>query len=209
MPTNYASEIAKFWQNVVGGAGIERAVRVQRAATAEGPRTIVSVEHWLPHLPFAHRGAARWRITTERHELDPRHFKGSVRKQVRRQLKKKRGRVLFCVDQRRDEVLAVVGFHVDPLASAPIIVTVVGYRIDSDSDITNRSIACAGWLLAYLHVVAQKERRPAELGYEANSQAEVDEVEPIGFRHAGPPAGFRPLGRYYLSVAPQRPPRSG
>lgn len=199
MARNYWSEIVVFWRNVVNGRGLAAAVRVHHSAPG---LTQVRITDRLPRSPFR-PGPPHWMVTTRPQRLRTTHFHDSApRERVTRAAHKPRGRAVYCVTTPEGQVWAGVSFHLDPARNVPVLVTAVALRTDGDADVAALSRMCAGWLLAYLHEVGTQDGRPPGLCYEAKSEAELQEMAGLGFRLATPPAGFSPLGRFYLEAPP-------
>ena len=202
MPRNVRSDLGRFLRYLKARGKISRAVRVKSPVEDGTRHTSVRIDDRVPGPPFL-GGKARWGVTTVAQFLRATHFANVLpRSEVQVAARKKRGRAVFCVDVRTDEVLAALAFHVDPLRRAPITVTAIAYRTDPDPMAARDTVLCASLLLPYLIEVARQDKRPLEIAFEANSPADVAEAAQIGFRPGAPPPGYTPKSPYYLVWRP-------
>jgi hypothetical protein len=193
MPRNVASHIVVFWRNYVHPRGLAAAVKVK----ANG-ETIVKIEDSIPPTPFRRRGRG-WRITSVTQFLRSDHFpEDTPRKGVLHNDEKARGRTLYCVSQidthspaepRRGQVAAALSFHVDDRKQAPLLITNLAIRGDSD-EARALSRAAAAWMLAYLIEASVQLNRGDEIGVEIATQPNSDDFSEIGFRATPTPKNY-------------------
>lgn len=197
MPANVSSLIKLFLRRVLTPEALEAAVAVTHPRRDE---TTISIEMPVPWPPFARRGHG-CRITTTPLALRIDHFpQNAARRGVSLNKEKKRGRVLYCQQLRepsskhpdapkRGQVLAALSFHIDKDARAPVVVTHLAIRGDSDKA-RALSLAAAGWMMFFLLEVARQEGRPDEVGVQIAKQPNPDDFDAIGFRPAPAPATY-------------------
>jgi hypothetical protein len=197
LPANVRSLIKLFFLRVFTPEALAAAVTVEHPAPGE---TKVTIDMPLPWPPFVKKGHG-YRITSKSLALRSDHFpQGAARDGVTHNKEKKRGRILNCQQLRepqskradapkRDQVLAGLSFHIDPKAAAPVIVTHLAIRGDSD-EARAMSLAAAGWMMFFLLEVARQEGRPDEVGVEIGKQPNPDDFSEIGFRPRATPAMY-------------------
>lgn len=149
-----------MWRRVVAG-GYLPGIRVQPPGRGES-ETNVSVELTVPHLRL--RGSPRYRLTTKPMPLDRQGFPSTaLRDAISHDASKHRGRALFCWDYRRRLCLAALSFHLDPLPSAPLLITDIAPREDA----LNALSIFAVWMLfdiAQDIALLEPGRNDAEIG---------------------------------------------
>ena len=189
---NIRSEVVAFFRRYVYPRGIAGSVHVTYDTTG---KTIVRIEDAIPRPPFR-PGAKCWRVTTVGTVLLSKYFGDEAsRERINKNRNKARGRVVYCIDDRRLPLVAV-SFHVDPRRTVPLLLTAVALRTDTDQAAAI-SEAAAGWVLAYLLEVARQDGRPHELAVELTRAQRADVFEAIGFRRAPPPLGYTPRAPDY------------
>jgi hypothetical protein len=194
VPANISSLIKLFARRVLTPQALAVAVTVSHPRPDE---TTVSIEMPVPWQPFIKRGRGH-RITSKSLALRSDHFpEEASRRGVTLNKEKKRGRIVNCQQLRdpqskhpdapkRNQVLAGLSFHIDIKPGAPIIVTHLAIRGDSD-EARALSLAAAGWMMFFLLEVARQDGRPDEVGVEINKHPNKHDFREIGFRPATTP----------------------
>ena len=134
-------------------ADIQAAARINKADTAYGERTIVRIDHRIPE-PGQGKHAA-FRITTKEQFLPRAHFDRSVREVVNRAAVE-RGRRIYAIELRSQQVMAVLSYHLHDSPSRPLLITALGTRADADAtpDLHARSLALVWLLKQYAHAIS-------------------------------------------------------
>jgi hypothetical protein len=201
---NVRSEIHAFFRRYVAPGGLVGAVRV----THRDGETYVDIDDDVPRLPFNRRRPG-WRATTASVLLRSDQFpETTATRGIHFNDDKDRGRTLYLLHrpqgERKDrsyrgQIVAALSFHIDKDSNAPLLVTNLAIRGDSDEHAA-LSRAAAGWLMAYLLEVARQDGRPNEVGVEIDTQPNEDDFVAIGFRPASTPAAY--TARYWAFRAP-------
>jgi hypothetical protein len=191
---NVRSEIHAFFRRYVAPSGLAGAVRV----TQRDRETYVDVDDDVPRLPFNRRRPG-WKASTASVLLRSDQFpERTATRGIHFNDGKDRGRTLYLrhnpQGERRErsyrgQIVAALSFHIDEDSNAPVLVTNLAIRGDSDEH-TALSRAAGGWLMAYLLEVARQDGRPNEVGVEINTQPNKHDFVAIGFRPAPTPAAY-------------------
>jgi hypothetical protein len=185
-------------------AGIPAAVKIKTTDTAYGERTVVRIDHRLPE--HGQGGHAVFRVTTREQFLPRAHFDRSVRETVNRAAAV-RGRRIYGIELRSQEVMAVLGYHLHDSQSRPLLITALGTRADSDAApaLYARSLALVWLLKQYAHAISERTRRGGHVDMDAAARPDVIAVlRRLGFRDAPRVSGFSPSGRHLRQDAAGR-----
>ena len=177
-------EIRRWLHDARTNLNLRAHVHITKSGTVHGERTTVQIDHRIPGPRSGRR--ARWRITTKAQRLFKVHFHIDVREEVNA-ASTQRGRVLYCIDLDRQEVVAVLSYHIDDKSHFPVLLTVIGMRIDgrTDDDLTDSSRGGALILKQYAHEIARRLGRGAFLDIDASNDSQVlAELNALGFRNA-------------------------
>jgi len=104
--------------------GIDVAIVVRTRKTRTGVETAVTIDHVIPAA--ATQREARWRISTQPARLPAREFDNAA--DVNR--RSREGRAIRCVDLETGLTGAAVAYHLDDIASLPVLLTAVAARTD-------------------------------------------------------------------------------
>ncbi len=185
-------------------AGIQAAVRIKKTDTAYGERTVLRIDHRLPEP--GHGSHAAFRITTREQFLPRAHFDRSVREIVNRAAVE-RGRRIYAIELRSQEVMAVLSYHLHDGPSRPLLITALGTRDDTNAtpDLYARSLALVWLLKQYAHAISDRTRRGGYVDMDAANRPDVIAVlRQLGFRDAPRVSGFSPSGRHLRQDATDR-----
>jgi hypothetical protein len=126
------------------------------------------------------------------------HFDRSVREVVNR-ASVERGRRIYAIDLRSQEVMATLSYHLHDRADRPLLITALGTRADVDApaDLRARSLALAWLLKQYAHVISARAERGGYVDMDVANNPEVIAVlRQLGFRDAPRVSGFNPSGHH-------------
>jgi hypothetical protein len=185
-------------------AAIQGAVTIRTSGTAYGERTVVRIDHRLPEP--GRGGRAAFRITTREQFLPRAHFDRSVREIVNRATAE-RGRRIYAIELRSQEVMAVLGYHLHDSPGRPLLITALGTRADADavSGLYARSLALVWLLKQYAHAISEQTKRGGYVDMDAANRPDVIAVlRQLGFRDAPRVSGFSPSGRHLRQDATGR-----
>jgi hypothetical protein len=200
---NVPSDIAAFWKRIVFERSLARAVKVETKKKPLGPETIVTIDDKIPGLPFLGR-KPRYLVTTTGARLTVELFGDDApRKSINRNRSKARGRVINLIDMQTDEELAAISFHIHGESETPVILRTVALRVDSQ-EMADLSLACAGWLLAYLVEVSRQAKLPAVVGADEGKQSNPSVLRVLGFKNGERPDRFACVGTYLVFRSPRR-----
>ncbi|HWJ49948.1 MAG TPA: hypothetical protein VNR42_02950 [Solirubrobacteraceae bacterium] len=177
-------------------AAIRHAVALKTKETAYGEQTVVSIDHRLPDPLRGDRAA--FRVTTREQLLPRAHFDRSVRETVNR-ASSERGRRIYAIELRSQEVLAALSYHLHDHQSRPLLITALGTRSDVNTagDLYARSLALVWLLKQYAHAISASTERGGFVDMDAANQPDVIAVlRQLGFRDAPRVSGFSPSGRH-------------
>ena len=177
-------------------ANIQAAVRISKADTAYGERTVVRIDHRLPE-PGRGRQAA-FRITTREQFLPRAHFDRSVREIVSRAAGE-RGRRIYAIELRSQEIMAVLSYHLHDSPTRPLLITALGTRTDTGAtpDLYARSLGLVWLLKQYAHAISDRTKRGGYVDMDAANRPDVIAIlRQLGFRDAPRVSGFSPSGRH-------------
>lgn len=180
------------------GAGLSGQITVQVASGAHGERTKVSIDHRVPG--DAEEGRPGLRVTTKDQKLFRTHFDREVR-EVAHTASHERGRRLFCVEMSRQEVVAVITYHIDDRGHFPVLITSIGQRIDGDADLIRVSRAGAALLKQYVHNIAGQIGRGGCVDFDNGDPSAEAELKALGFRRSPKVDGRRPSGTMWRQDA--------
>lgn len=170
---------------------IAKQTTIRTAKTSQGERTTVTIDHLLTCEEPGYPG---WRITTKHTLLPSVHF-GSEARMV---LTGGEGRrTIYAQSLAGDrEVLAAIRFHIEEAASRPLFILMIGTREDAPphSALEHESLAAAYVLKQYVHAVARKLGRQAELYIDLHKRDTASCAERFGFEKAQRLKGLRVSG---------------
>jgi hypothetical protein len=189
-----ADRSADWIVRALPGLGIE--TQVTRAIVEYG-KNALQIDHLIPHDSIG--GKVAFRITSEFKVLPSRDFPDVAVRQAVHSVSQARGRAIFCIRRDVDEILAAIAYHVPD--RGPLELRALAIRQDpGHPEIWAESRHAVVMLKAYLHIFGEKLALSADLTYEADTQAKVDEAcRHLGFRRAKRPRGFRLSGRELLT----------
>jgi hypothetical protein len=176
------------------GLGIEGQIT---KSIVENGKNRLHIDHLIPAQ--GSKGAVAFRITSKVQVLLTVHFPNShVRSEVH-SASAARGRAIFCIRTDVDEVIAAISYHLPD--KGPLELRAIAIREDAGQpEIWAESRHAVVMLKAYLHVFGEQLKRGADLVYEADTQAAIDEACGfLGFKRAKRPRGFRLSGRELLT----------
>lgn len=156
----------------------------------------MSIDHRLPDPLRGDRAA--FRVTTREQLLPRAHFDRSVRETVNR-ASSERGRRIYAIELRSQEVLAALSYHLHDHQSRPLLITALGTRSDVNTagDLYARSLALVWLLKQYAHAISASTERGGFVDMDAANQPDVIAVlRQLGFRDAPRVSGFSPSGRH-------------
>jgi hypothetical protein len=153
-------------------ATIQGAVTIRTSGTAYGERTVVRIDHRLPEP--GRGGRAAFRITTREQFLPRAHFDRSVREIVNRATAE-RGRRIYAIELRGQEVMAVLGYHLHDSPGRPLLITALGTRADANaaSGQYARSLALVWLLKQYAHAISEHTKRGGYVDMDAANRPDV------------------------------------
>lgn len=197
-PLDPLMQLVRWLRPGGNGTGLSRQISVQLSSGAHGERTRVSIDHRIPG--DADEGRPGLRITTKEQKLFRAHFDREVR-DAANSASHERGRRMYCIDVSRQEVIAVLTYHIDDRAQFPVLITTIGQRIDGDADMTRLSRAAAALLKQYVHQIAQKIGRGGFVDFDNGDAAAESELKTLGFRRGPKVDGRRPSGTMWRQDA--------
>jgi len=176
--------------------GIKGAITIRTTGTAYGERTAVRIDH---RVPEPGRGShAAFRVTTREQFLPRAHFDRSVREIVNRAAVE-RGRRIYAIELRSQEVMAVLSYHLHDSPSRPLLITALGTRADANAtpDLYARSLALVWLLKQYAHAISERTKRGGYVDMDAANRPDVIAVlRQLDFHDAPRVSGFSPSGRH-------------
>lgn len=170
---------------------IAKQTTIKTTKTSQGKRTSVTIDHLLPCDQPGHPG---WRITTKQTRLPDVHF-GSEARMV---LTGGEGRRTIYAQSLAGEreVLAAIRYHIEEAANRPLFILMIGTRDDAlpHGALERESLAAAHVLKQYVHALARKLGRDAELYIDLNKRDAELYAERFGFQKARRLKGLRVSG---------------
>lgn len=177
---------------------------IKTGGTAYGERTVVRIDH---RFPEPSRGAhAVFRVTTLEQFLPRAHFDSSVRETVNRAALE-RGRRIYAIELRTQEVMAALSYHLHDNPSRPLLITALGTRTDPHAtpDLYARSLALVWLLKQYAHAISDRTQRGGYVDMDAANRPDAIAVlRQLGLRDAPRVSGFNPSGRHLRQDATGR-----
>lgn len=171
--------------------GVHAAIVVRTRKTKAGVQTTVTIDHLIPAA--AAQRQARWRISTQPARLPTREFDNAADVNHR----SREGRAVRYVDLESGVTAAAVAYHLDDIATLPVLLTAVAAR--SDPAWVELSHGCVVILKAFLHELGSKLGRPEQVGYFAPTALIAERSARLyGFRRARVPSAWKTAGQYYL-----------
>lgn len=158
----------------------------------------MAIDHRVPG--DADEGRPGLRITTKDQKLFRAHFDREVR-EVANTASHERGRRLFCIEMSRQEVVAVISYHIDDRGHFPVLITSIGQRIDGDTDLIRVSRLAAALLKQYVHEIAEQIGRGGSVDFDNGDPSAETELKVLGFRRGPKVDGRRPSGTMWRQDA--------
>jgi hypothetical protein len=193
-------ELARWLAKPAQLASIRAQVTLRGASSAHGPRTTVAIDHKLL-CPIDPYGA--WLITTRPTLLPRAHFSSRATSLLPTR-EPRRGRTIYCHDLSRDEVTAVLGYHIDARPHLSVLVTAIAFReaISADPQLPAVTLAAVLVLKHYAHAIAHLAGRGGHLDLDLADGNREQHARRLGFRTAPRVRGFRPGGKHLRQPAP-------
>jgi hypothetical protein len=104
---------------------------------------------------------------------------------------RKKGRVFFVVDERRQEVMGAIAYHLPRRQDQPLLVLAWAVRTDSD-ELTREALVLVYLAKRYIHALARKMHHPPHVDFVADDRTMAADLRLLGFPELPPGNERRP-----------------